>query len=79
MVRMRRRVGRLAIGLALLLLVLVLVLALPLLGLCELAVAALRELQRDRLGLLPNRLLRLAQRLKEAREKVMAAIRIAGE
>lgn len=79
MVRLRRRLGRLALGLALAAVTLLCALGLALLGLAELLVMVLRERQRDRLGLVPNRLLRLAQRLKEAREKTIAGMQIAGE
>lgn len=75
----RRYAGRALVWCGLLLVTVVLLLTLPVLGLAELLVAGLRAAQRDRLGLTTNRLLRLHQRLKEAREKTVAAIGIAGE
>lgn len=75
----RRTAARVLVWCGLLLVTLLLLLTLPVLGAAELIVAGLRAAQRDRLGLTTNRLLRLHQRLKEAREKVVAAIGITGE
>jgi hypothetical protein len=74
--RMARQVGQVA---AMGLVLVVLVVTLVCLSLAELLVAGLRRQQRDRLGLWSNRLLRLAQRLKDSRERLDAAIQIAGE
>lgn len=77
--RVRRWAREAARGLAMGVVLLLLVLALALLGLAELLVAGLRRLQRDRLGLWSNRLLRLAQRLADGRERIVAAGEIASE
>lgn len=77
--RLRRTARQMGQAAAMGLVLVVLVITLTLLSLAELLVAGLRRQQRDRLGLWSNRLLRLAQRLKESREKLDAAIRITGE
>lgn len=77
--RVRRMAREAARGLAMGVVLLLLVLALAWLGLAELLVAGLRRMQRDRLGLWSNRLLRLAQRLTDGRERIVAAGEIALE
>ncbi len=77
--RVRRMAREAARGLAMGAVLLLLVLALAWLGLAELLVAGLRRMQRDRLGMWSNRLLRLAQRLKDGRERIVAAGEIASE
>lgn len=77
--RLRRAARGLGQLVAMMLVLVVLVVTLVGLSLAELLVATLRRLQRDRLGLWSNRLLRLSQRLQESRMKLDAAIQIVGE
>lgn len=77
--KLRRWARELARAVAMGAVLVVLLLALVWIGLAELLVAGLRRMQRDRLGLWSNRLLRLAQRLTDGRERIVAAGEIALE